>query len=145
MEERTINTLSNALVAKGEKLLPCSLAEVIALESFFKIDLPPAYKEFLLKMGKGSGSFMIGSDFEYHKLFELKNEANRLLLENNLEILPISTFVFWMHQGYQFCYFYLGENKNPNVYYFNEVNKKMNKIANTLTDFFYSFPKSLEI
>jgi len=72
-------------------------------------------------MGNGSSDYMAGEDYTYDWLFSLKKSANETLHENRLPILPESSFVFWMSQGYQFCYYHLNKvDNNPAVYYYNE-------------------------
>lgn len=105
--------------------VPCTKAEVEILQQHYSIKLPEAYKQFLLQMGKGAGVYDVGSDWEYSWLLTMKAAADNMLLAEGLPSLSQNAFVFWMHQGYQFCFFYAGEEaSDPKVYYFNECFSK---------------------
>ena len=121
MSIKNIDDLVNVLESKGEKLTPLSHKELSSIESLSSLGLPQLYKDFLLKMGKGSGSFMRGSSVFYDEIPNLKEWSDELLEENEFEKLPENVFVFWMHQGYQLAFFVLGESNNPDVYSFSEV------------------------
>jgi len=96
------------------------MKEISRIESFFSIELPSAYKDFLYYMGKEAGAFMRGSSVFYDEIFDLRAGSSRLLEEDEFKPLPDNTFVFWMHQGYQFAFFYLNEGDNPSVYFYYE-------------------------
>ncbi len=100
---------------------PCTNEDIHKLEHELNHPLPAAYKEFLLWMGRGSKTFMIGSDWEYSILLELQEDARDLLRENSSPLpLPDTAFVFFMHQGYKFYFFNLDEGNNPSIYYYSE-------------------------
>jgi hypothetical protein len=100
-----IQELENYLESKGCQLRGCSMREVGKIETFFNIELPLVYKDFLLSMGKDAGAFMKGSSAVYKEIFDLREGSIRLLNEDNFKALPDDVFVFWMHQGYQFSFF----------------------------------------
>jgi len=137
---KSIQELNIFLINQGIILHPCSVYEVNNIEKQYNIILPAFYKEFLLSMGRGAGSFMKGSSVFYDELFELSNWANELIIENNLPALPDKSFVFWMHQVYQMAFFLVGEDDNPFVYYFSEGKSQTNFIKTEST-----FIKFLEI
>ena len=141
MENKSIEQTILFLRDNNTDLKSCSDDEIKKLESYYDILLPDAYKQFLKLMGKGSLNYMKGTDYTYNWLFEMKEGANEILLESNMKELAIETFVFWMHQGYQFCYFYLDSRiKNPAVYYYNECYSSLGiiKVTDALTDFLYN-------
>jgi len=105
---------------KDVKVEGCLIHEIVDLEKQLGIYLPEAYKEFLLWMGKNPDVFLLGSEVEYNSLIKIQGWANELLKEKELEPLPSNAFVFYMHQGYQFSYFLLGQSEDPQVYFFDE-------------------------
>ncbi len=52
--------------------------------------------------------------------------------------MPPNAFAFSMHQGYQFCCFYVEEGiEDPSVYYYNEAyaSKGLMKVTTHLTEY----------
>lgn len=96
----------------------CSAAEISKLEADANLNLPVAYKEFLLWAGNGLGDFAIGSDIFYEDadLVGMQQDARGILIENIFpHELPDDAFVFWMHQGYMFSFFRASEGGNPPI------------------------------
>ena len=116
----SIQELVNYLDNKGCRLRGCTSKEIAKIETFFGVELPLAYRDFLYLMGKGAGDFMKGSSVFYNEIFDLREGSSRLLEEDEFKPLPENTFVFWMHQGYQFAFFYLNEGDDPPVYFYYE-------------------------
>lgn len=139
IKNKSFDDTFTVLRIKGIHMTPCTTQEIEHLESFYKASLPEVYKAFLLTMGNGAGPYMLGSDCFYKHLFDLKEAANNLLSENNRSPLPENTFVFWMHQGYQFQFFYLNQGNNPPVYYVTEgsEDEEFVRVSDTLTDNLY--------
>lgn len=102
-------------------VLGCRIDEIVDLEKELDIFLPEAYKEFLLWMGKDTNKFLEGSEVEYKHLVKIQAWADELLKENGHLLLPDNAFVFHIHQGYQFSYFLLDGNDDPEVYFYDEV------------------------
>jgi len=128
--QKSMNLLST--VVPLPKLIPCTKAEIELLESQLQINLPGAYKQFLAWVGKGTGSFLVGSNCFYEHLPSLKRDAEELLEENDFATaLPDDAFVFFMHQGYQFAFMRLSEGENPAIYYYHEAH---NSTGFTKTD-----------
>ena len=101
----------------GQKFIPCTEEEISALEQKVHLSLPTAYKEFLLTMGKGTDTFLVGSDFLYPQLLDLQEVAKEMLTEDGFpQKLPEDAFVFFMHQGYQFNFFRTSGEDDPPVY-----------------------------
>jgi hypothetical protein len=109
-------------LAIPEAVRPCTEEEVLALAHESGGRLPAAYCEFLLWMGHGgAGPFMRGDDCFYQHLAGLREYATDLLLENGVkEPLPDNAFVFFMHDGYVFCFFDRAAGDDPPVYRFLE-------------------------
>jgi hypothetical protein len=141
-----VNELAEYLKERGNRLFRCTLAEVQKIEDSFGVKLPLAYKEFLLQMGKGAGRFMAGSSIFYDEIFELEYFAKELLDENSFKSLPEKTFVFWMHQGYQFAFFYLDQGDDPAVYNYCEglTRGDFLKVSDSITKFLNKFAAEVE-
>jgi hypothetical protein len=109
-------------VARSDEIRPCSEEEVTALEVSLGVEMPNAYRDFLLTMGRGAGDLFIGSDVYYDRLFELREWAQDLLDENEAtDTIPLDAFVFLMHQGYQFMFLRKSEGEDPPVWAYNEA------------------------
>jgi len=131
-----MHELVSFLRQKGCNLHGCSKSDVKRIESYFGIELPFVYKEFLYCMGKDADLFMKGSSAFYKEIFYLREDFQDTLDEYE-KSLPDNTFVFWSHQGYQFAFFYLDQGDNPAVYFYYEGKNSENfeKKENSLTDF----------
>lgn len=116
----TIKDIALELENQGVYLKGCSEKEVKKIESYYNIKLPDTYIDFLMIMGKSAGKFMLGSSAFYNDIFSLKDEANDLLEENDMNPLSEDVFVFWVHQGYQFTFFDLKDGGNPPFYWYCE-------------------------
>lgn len=140
MEE--FENILQILYKSGSLLSSCSEKQVNRIERTFNIKLPLVYRSFLLNMGKSAGDFMKGSSCFYNEIFSLKEAAVELLEERNFKSLPEDSYVFWMHQGYQFAFFLLSDGDNPRVFFFTEVENNYGHSDftlqnNKLTDFYY--------
>jgi hypothetical protein len=103
------------------EFVPCTEEQISRLEDWYGRPLPQAYREFLFWMGRWGGGFWIGSDCFYGDLKDIQEWARDLLQENGFPgMLPDDAFVVWMHQGYQFYFFYCHEGEDPPVYYYLE-------------------------
>jgi DNA repair exonuclease SbcCD nuclease subunit len=136
----SINDIAVLLTKNGNRLIPINNEDISKIELEFNASLPKVYKQFLQLMGSSAGVYMQGSSVFYNELLSLKEWANELLVENNMQPLPDNAFVFWMHQGYQIAYFNLNDGDDPPVYYFTEgqANNAFELKENSLTDFFSS-------
>jgi hypothetical protein len=134
----TIIDIWNILKSRGEKLQPLETVQINKIEKSYNIFLPPVYRQFLRIMGNGAGAYMKGSSVFYDEIFSLRQWANELILDNELDPLPMDSFVFWMHQGYQVAYFKLNEGDDPKVFFLSESegSKQFELIEKSLTDFF---------
>jgi hypothetical protein len=122
-------TLEHGLRGKGTAI-GCSADDISALEHQAGIEFPADYREFLLRAGRGAEDLWRGSDYTLDELPEIQEAAKELLRDANLA-LPKGSFVFFMHQGYQF--FFL----NPDdVFFFLEGRKEIEKHHDSFADFF---------
>ncbi|MGH2412278.1 MAG: SMI1/KNR4 family protein [Microcystaceae cyanobacterium] len=124
-------------LASPNEIEGCTHQEVIELEQQLGVKLPSSYQEFLLLMGFGAGQFLRGSDCFSQHLLDLQEAASELLEENHFpQSLPDDSFVFLMHQGYQFSFFRLLEGEDPPTYSYCE--------GETLTSFIKSHSRFSE-
>ena len=112
----------------------CSEIEIAELEKQVGLKLPLAYIEFLRWAGKGLGDFEFGSRFFYDdNLAEIQEIALEIMAADELvgktaspDKLPEDAFVFWMHEGYMFCFFRTSEGDDPPIHFFREGVNKIN-------------------
>ena len=104
-------------IADGADIHGCTQREIEDLERVVGTALPRAYKQFLLAVGHRAGAFLRGTDVFYGQVPALTDGARALLVENGVQDkLPQDGFVFYMHQGYEFGYFQIGEGDDPPIY-----------------------------
>jgi hypothetical protein len=131
------------LQSNGHQMRSCSALEIEQLSRLAKNKrLPLQYLELMRRAGNGIRLF-IGSSYTIGEVPELREAAIELLQENNSdENLADSSFVFFMHQGYQFYYFNLDDGDNPPVYFYNEGEnedrsiKRAESFSNFLIDYY---------
>ena len=131
----------------GGKVVPCTMDEVIELESMLpnSYHLPEAYKEFLLYGGRGMGSIFNVVDFSYNMaIILLKNKYQDIydMLEAYEEPdfkLPIDIFVINDHLESNFNYFFLTEGENPPVYWWEEDEGSLKEASIKRADSFSQF------
>jgi hypothetical protein len=105
------------------------------LEHKYDITLPSKYKEWYQSGGQKSES-LIGTDVDVPRLYELQEWAKELLEEDQSNfLLPKNSFVFAMHQGYQFMYFICNESSDPEVWYYFEGDKEPKVKWKSFSDF----------
>ncbi len=101
--------------------------------------IPKAYTEFYKHMGNGV-AFLRGHSCFHNEIFNLRSWAEELLNENNFQTkLTENDFVFWMSQGYMFCFFKLDEGDDPPIYYYCEGKNLSGfyRIAESFSSFLY--------
>jgi hypothetical protein len=122
----------------GSNQLGCTDAQIAEIQGTHNFKLPSSYIYFLKKLGVNAGDFYLGTDIFYPIVLELKEWAHELLKEHDIKsILSEDSFVFSMHQGYQFMYFNCSEGDDPPVYHYFEGDSDSKKIAKSFSDFFY--------
>jgi hypothetical protein len=137
-----IQDFIEVLKEKGVKMNPTTPEDIEVLKKITNgKQLPDAYIEFYKYMGNGVSFFRGHSCFK-NEIFILRAGAEELLKENNFPTeLSENDFVFWMSQGYMFCFFRLDEGNDPPIYYYCEGKGLTNfyKIADSLSSFLYRF------
>ncbi len=115
-----------------------SLEKINQLETNFNVELPDAYKQYLLSFGVKSGNLLNGYYMNYPDLMDNKEDAIHELnfderKVNRVEIKD-SYFFFAQWQGYNFFFFdcSLKEN-NPTVFLFDT--EKIVKYKDSFIDF----------
>ena len=117
----------------------CSADQIAALAEQTEGHLPSAYLQFMEAAGNGVDDFLRGSDFTIEDLDGVREAADELLVEAELEPLTSNAFVFVMHQGYQFYYFQDGA-----VYYFKEGESRTEKRFDSFESFFDSVVQNIQ-
>ena len=129
------------------KVVPCSEAEVNELESMLPDSyyLPMAYKEFLLYGGHDMGRLFNSVDFSYEMTkIQLKNNYQdfhdmlQAYEEPNFK-LPDNIFVINNHLCSNFTYFFLAEDENPPVYWWEEDEGNLQEGSKKDADSFSQF------
>ena len=100
----------------------CTQEEVTGLEEEIGYELPRAYVEFLLWMGKDYNGLFRGSDWFFKDVHENTLYLPEFLSENKLDInLSEKYLAFFCHQGYMIAWFVLPkEGDDPPVFYYSE-------------------------
>ncbi|WP_324728514.1 SMI1/KNR4 family protein [Lysinibacillus fusiformis] len=120
---------------------PCSKDDLSKLVKLSPTrTLPKTYLDFMNKAGNGI-EFLVGTNYSMKYIFDLKEWAIELLEENNFtKKLTDNQFIFMMHQGYMFWFFYVNDEDDPAVYCYDESVEidDFNKVSDTLSDFLIS-------
>ncbi|MFG3433522.1 SMI1/KNR4 family protein [Lysinibacillus fusiformis] len=120
---------------------PCSKDDLSKLVKLSPTrTLPKTYLDFMNKAGNGI-EFLVGTNYSMKYIFDLKQWAIELLEENNFtKKLTDYQFIFMMHQGYMFWFFYVNDEDDPAVYCYDESAEldDFNKVSDTLSDFLIS-------
>jgi hypothetical protein len=100
----------------------CTENEVSSLESAVGYELPIAYKQFLLWMGKDYHGVFQGTDWFIDSVISNTKDVPNLLRFNKVEFqLPEHFLAFFGHQGYMYAWFELPKtDDNPCVWNFSE-------------------------
>jgi len=114
--EDAVAKLTEAGLVTPGALKGCTAEEIGQIEAKFHLQLPAVYKEFLTRMGKAGGQFLVGSDYLFPAPLRLRDDAEALLGESGAGFkLDRGDFVFVGHQGYEFLFFRAAEQPDPPV------------------------------
>ena len=128
--------LKESGLAAPAEIHGCTAKQISALEAQTGVRLPSDYRLFLCTMGEGAGQFLVGTDWTFRNLVGLKAAAERLLKKSRVEAAPLSasTFVFAMHQGYQFLFFDTTASSDPPVYLFLDSGPTPRQVSMTFSE-----------
>lgn len=129
------------LINEEWPLKGCSKAEIATLKKKQKVNyLPPDYVAFLSEMGHSASQFLVGEDYSYSFLPNLKDNFQDLIETETPSLsIPNDVFVFFSHQSSSYCFFKTDEQEvDPPVYIYVEGNTEFTLQHNQLTDFFYN-------
>ncbi|MEW8521512.1 MAG: SMI1/KNR4 family protein [Candidatus Thiodiazotropha endolucinida] len=113
--------LIDAGLAEQNEITGCVESEIKRIEEIAGCKLPLEYEKFLENLGKSGGKFLQGTDVFFDSILEIQEWAVELLEEEGKKnILPRNAFIIFMHQGYEFGYFLLGESEDPEVFFYSE-------------------------
>lgn len=131
-----INNILKKIEDLGYKIEGIDNEKIKEIERYYNVALPLDYKIFLSKMGKTGDKFLRGEDCFYDRIFELREYANELLVDDNSEFkLKEEHFVFYSHQGYIFAFFDTSLEENPPIYYYFEGDLEPKIKYDSLTSF----------
>jgi hypothetical protein len=134
------NILTESGIAKSYDFEGFTPEQVAWLEQSIGRDLPRTYKEFLLAMGYGAGSFFRGTDMftDPDDMLEIHKSAADTFYDATGLTLPDNAFVMYLHQGYLFAYFLIDGSDDPPVYSFSEADPEVKIVNGKLSEFFLS-------
>jgi hypothetical protein len=111
----------------------CDEWTVQDLEQQFSVELPPAYKAFLILAGNGWEP-LEGSHYAIEDdLANLQRSGQRIMKHGGGK-LPDDAFVFLVHQGYACNFFLTQDGEDPPVYESVEGTPQVRRVAARLTE-----------
>ena len=115
-------------IASKDTIRGCSEQEIQEVCEDARQVLPHGYIYFLERIGNGAGMFFRGTDLFYPSMLGTTEIGREIVREdeNGLE-LASNAFVFSMHQGYSFMFFYADESDDPAVWYYLEQSGQFKK------------------
>jgi hypothetical protein len=126
--------LTAAGLASQGQVEGCSEADIAGLEATLGVKLPAVYRRFLARMGRSAGELLVGTDFLFHDLPTLRQQAERLLEQQGARVtLDAQAFVFAVHQGYQFLFFETDGGPDPEVFLFVDGENEPQKVADSFS------------
>jgi hypothetical protein len=134
--DAVIERLKGITAFSDIKLKGCTDAEIKRLEKHFEVKLPHSYREFLKRMGKGAGEFMVSDRwvFKFDSVFELARNDYAEFCE-----LPAEYFVFAARDGYAWVFFVAdGKSEDPPIYLFDDGSGPYKQIARSVWEFIES-------
>ncbi|WP_378187313.1 SMI1/KNR4 family protein [Aquimarina sp. W85] len=139
MEKNYISFLNNYEDKIGE-IIGLNIDEINQLEKDFNVELPLAYKQFLLSSGRKTGFLLNGYYIEYPLLIDNKEDAIHELnfddrkKDDEKPEIKDNYFFFAQWQGYNFFFFDCSrEEDDPVVFLFDT--EKITKYKDSFTEF----------
>ena len=132
--DAAVQRISSTGLASTDVIQGCSDVEIRDIEESLQIHLPATYVRFLKLAGKGAGSFLIGTDWMYPRVKELRSTAQWLLKESGSSYeLSADAHVFTCHQDYNFLMFHC-DGHDPAVWLYMEADSAPKKVFDRFTD-----------
>lgn len=136
-----METVESALRAIREgsacPVLGCQESDVAGVEASCGVQLPEAYRRFLLGAGSRAGDFMVGSDLDVTVLGRIQRGVQDLASESGV-VLPVSAFAFLSHQGYQYLCFDWTQGADPFVYFISDDGLGLRPLKQTFSQWLLS-------
>jgi len=130
-----VSRLVSSGIAKPNEIIGCSDQDILLIQNKSGLQLPQAYIDFLIAIGRNAGSFMSDIDFLFPKVLGLNEAAADILndWEEGKLVLPEKAFVFSMRYGEQFMFFIADEDSDdPPVYFYFEKDGKFKKTGESI-------------
>jgi hypothetical protein len=99
----------------GVRGLPCDEWSVADLERDLRVQLPAAYRAFLLVAGNGWEP-LEGSHYALEDDLAGLQRAGQRIAQHEETTLPVDAFVFFVHQGFACRFFLLQDGDDPAVF-----------------------------
>lgn len=113
---------------------PCDEWQVLDIEQQLRVQLPPAYKAFLLLAGQAFGPFEGAHYALEDDLADIQRSARRILQRDHAD-LPSEAFVFFVHQGVAVRFFTLNSGEDPAVFEYVQGWPPVKQVALRFSDF----------
>lgn len=122
-------------------LIGCSEREVADIENKLGFELPAAYREFLLLMGKNAEDLICGDICSYEDIIFNQNEGREIYYNATNKELQPTFFIFLTHQYYSFyCFNYIENQEDPDLWIFVDGDGGDKELRNTgqkLSDYLF--------
>jgi len=114
------------------KLIGCSEREVAEIENKLGFELPEAYREYLLSMGKNAGELICGDTCSYDDIIFNQSEGREIYYNATNKELQSTYFIFLTHQYYSFyCFNRIENEEDPNLWIFVDGDDGDQELRNT--------------
>lgn len=119
--------------------------EISNLETINSVKFPLVFRCYLQNFGKSHGTLFRGSDFSPEEFAGYRKWAEELLGEKGKEsFLTQNAFVFLVHQGYTFLFFYSEASFDLPIYQFVEGDDEPKIISKSFAKFLDSTLEEME-
>ena len=112
------------------------------LEECLRVDLPRAYKAFLIVAGNDCEA-LEGSHYTIEDDLVSLQRSGRKIMKQRGGAAITDAFVFLVHQGYVCNFFLLNDGDDPPVYEFVQGIARARKVAGSFSEWLCNQPKEL--
>ena len=113
---------------------PCDEWQLHDIEQLLGVELPPAYRAFLLIAGHGFGPFE-GSRHTFDDDISELQTACRTIFRRDQADVPSGAFAFFVHQGVVVRFFFLNAGNDPAVFEYVEHWPPAIQLAQSFSEF----------